>query len=494
MEFLHTDIDYSLIKLIPQEFALSKKILPFKSDANRLHVAVLKNSYSLLQQIQLITGKTVSLVEVPEADLERALSKYYNVNLTSLQNLNTSLDFKVVKKESNTFADRKTIQNDFSVVNKINELLSNAINQKISDIHFEPYDNEFRVRYRIDGRLHVVEKLDFFKRNAFISRLKIMSELDIAEKRRPQDGRIRMTSGDKVVDIRLSTMPTDFGEKIVLRILDKTAFKLDINNIGFDTNTRLKFTDKLSSPYGMILVTGPTGSGKTTTLYTALSNINKEDVNIMTIEDPIEYNLTGVNQAQVKPDIGFTFANALRSFLRQDPDVIMVGEIRDGETAEIAIRSALTGHLVLSTLHTNDAAAAVTRLIDMGVEPFLVATSLQLVMAQRLVRKICTHCKEEYKPDTGLVSKLFNGNSREIKFFRGSGCDHCSGTGFSGRTALIELLINSDKTSQQIIQNFSASEIRKTAIEEGMLTLRQHGILKLEEGVTTIEEVLRETV
>jgi len=489
-------ISENVLKLIPFELAVQKNVLPLSLDGNNLKVALLlKDDFSLIREIQLITGKTISAVEVPKTELRDGLEKHYKANTTEVEQSQNSQDFKIIKKKENGFSEQKVIQNDFAVVNKINELISTAINNGVSDLHFEPYESEFRVRYRIDGKLRVVEHLEQTKRFAFISRLKIMAELDIAEKRRPQDGRIRMGSGSKTVDIRLSTMPTDFGEKVVLRILDKSSFKLSIDNIGFDETTKEKFLDKLTSPYGMILVTGPTGSGKTTTLYTALNHINEPDVNLMTIEDPIEYNLTGINQGQVKSDIGFTFANALRSFLRQDPDIIMVGEIRDGETAEIAIRSALTGHLVLSTLHTNDAASAITRLIDMGVEPFLVATSLQMVMAQRLVRKICTHCKKEVEPDKTLISQLFNNdNYKEIEYFHGEGCDRCSNSGYGGRTALVELLPNSEKISQFIIKNESATNIRKLAINEGMLSLRDHGILKLQEGITTIEEVLRETL
>ncbi len=489
-------IDEKVLQLIPFELAVQKNVLPISLDQNQLTLALIsKDNFSLVREIQLITGKTVQVVEIPEEELKPALEKFYKVSTTQVEQSQSFEDFKIIKKKENNFSDQKAVQNDFAVVNKINELISTAINQGVSDLHFEPYENEFRVRFRVDGKLRIVEQLEQTKRFAYISRLKIMAELDIAEKRRPQDGRIRMGSGVKTVDIRLCTMPTDFGEKVVLRILDKSSFKLSIDNIGFDKKTKKKFLEKLSSPYGMILVTGPTGSGKTTSLYTALSHINKPDVNIMTIEDPIEYNLTGINQGQVKPDIGFTFANALRSFLRQDPDIIMVGEVRDGETAEIAIRSALTGHLVLSTLHTNDAASAITRLIDMGVEPFLVATSLQMVMAQRLVRKICTNCKTKSKPNEALVGQLFNnGGYKEIDFFHGEGCEKCSDTGYSGRTALIELLPNSENISQMIIQNESASNIRKLAMKEGMLSLRDHGILKLQEGITTIEEVLRETL
>ncbi len=399
--------DKSILTLIQPQFALKNKILPLEMVDDVLHVAVTNpGDVILLKDIMFATQKKVKPIKYDEEDIRDAITRYYNIKTTTGQSDGAAQDFSLVTKSLDSTSQMDDFRDDVSIIKKVNEILTNAIHTGASDIHFEPYEKVFRVRYRKDGKLIEAEDLQLQKKAAFISRLKIMADLDIAERRRPQDGRIRMEGGEKVVDIRVSTMPTDFGEKVVLRLLDKSAFKLDIENIGFTDKMKDEFIRALNKPHGIILVTGPTGSGKTTTLYTALNHINKPDVNILTIEDPIEYNLAGINQAHVRADIGFTFASALRSFLRQDPDVIMVGEIRDGETAEIAIRSALTGHLVLSTLHTNDAPSSVTRLIEMGVKPFLVASSLRIVMAQRLIRVICRNCKTESEPDKGLLKLL----------------------------------------------------------------------------------------
>jgi type IV pilus assembly protein PilB len=487
-------IDQTVLSLIPSSYALEHKIIPLEIEKDCLKVAMVNGQdFALMQDIMLLTSRNVTPVEMAENRIIDAIVKNYKIKLLKNRGLEQVKEFKLVDKVQEEYKEKIEIKDDLSVINEINKIVTEAVNQGSSDIHFEPYERFFRVRYRKDGALQDVKHLALDKKFAYISRLKIMAELDIAEKRRPQDGRIRMAGGKRIVDIRVSTMPTDFGEKVVLRLLDKSSFKLDLDNIGFTKNMKTRFENVLQSPFGMILVTGPTGSGKTTTLYTALSSLNKTDVNIMTIEDPIEYNLEGINQGHVRADIGFTFANALRSFLRQDPDIIMVGEIRDSETAEIAIRSALTGHLVLSTLHTNDAPSAITRLVDMGIEPFLVATSLKLVMAQRLVKKICTHCKTKYNIDTGLLKRLgFDDNNN--KFYKGKGCDYCNDTGYSGRTAVIEMLPITEKISELIMNNASAARIRKTAVQEGMLTLREHGIMKLKEGETTIDEVMRETM
>ncbi|HKI45095.1 MAG TPA: GspE/PulE family protein, partial [Balneolales bacterium] len=380
---------------------------------------------------------------------------------------------------------------DGSVVSQVNTIIHNAVNMKASDIHLEPYEESFRLRYRLDGVLQKMGELSPLQKDAILSRIKIMAKLDIAEKRRPQDGRIRIEKDKKTVDLRVSTLPTEFGEKIVLRILDKSEQRLELRQLGFDETNLSEFRKAISNPYGMILVTGPTGSGKTTTLYAALSELNTPEVNITTIEDPIEYNLPGINQTQVRSDIGLTFSAALRAILRQDPNIIMVGEVRDKETAEIAIRSALTGHLVFSTLHTNDAPSAITRLIDMGIEPFLVASSVRLVMAQRLVRRICSQCKTEYNPEPEVVAEL--GLQSQHKFFHGSSCERCNGTGFKGRVALIELMPVSDALSELVVKESGAHELKKQALAEGMVTLRQSGVEKVKEGVTTVEEVIRET-
>ncbi len=377
-----------------------------------------------------------------------------------------------------------------SVVQQVNNIIHKAIDNGISDIHFEPYEDFFRVRYRLDGVLQKVGELRLRQKDAVISRIKIMANLDIAEKRRPQDGRIKFDQKDNSVDLRVSTLPTNFGEKIVLRILDKSNQRLELDVLGFTQKNLESFRRALGYPYGMILVTGPTGSGKTTTLYSALNELNTEEVNITTIEDPIEYNLQGINQMHVRSDIGLDFSQALRAILRQDPNIIMVGEIRDRETAEIAIRAALTGHLVFSTLHTNDAPSAVTRLLDMGIEPFLVASSVRLVIAQRLVRKVCLNCKNITETDPDLLQEL--GMEQETTKV-GEGCEQCSDTGYQGRTALIELIESSSKLQELINDRSGAAKLKEQAVREGMTTLREKGIQKIKEGITTPSEVLRET-
>lgn len=381
-----------------------------------------------------------------------------------------------------------------SVIKQVESIIQEAINTGVSDIHIEPYEKKFRLRYRIDGVLQEVAELQFNQKDAMVSRVKIMADMDIAEKRRPQDGRIKFRSQDgNEIDLRVSILPTQHGEKIVLRILDKSQLQLKLESLGFDNDILRDFRKAIHNPYGMILVTGPTGSGKTTSLYAALNELNTQEVNITTIEDPIEYNLEGINQTQVHEEIGLSFAHTLRSILRQDPNIIMVGEIRDKETAEIAIRSALTGHLVFSTLHTNDASAAVSRLVDMGVEPFLIASSVRLVMAQRLVRKICSHCKEDYKPDPFMLKEL--GLAKEnIAYKKGRGCEKCNETGYKGRTALIELLVFNENISEKILSNADSGEIKKTAKKHGLTTLREVGIKKIKNYVTTVEEIYRETV
>lgn len=381
-----------------------------------------------------------------------------------------------------------------SVITQVDQIIQSAIELGVSDIHVEPYEKKLRLRYRIDGILQEVAALQISQKEAFVSRIKIMSELDIAEKRRPQDGRIKIRSKKgQEIDIRVSILPTHYGEKVVMRILDKSHLDLNLEALGFENHVLSDFKKGIRNPYGMILVTGPTGSGKTTTLYASLNELNTNEVNVTTIENPIEYNLEGINQTQVHEDIGLSFAHVLRSILRQDPNIIMVGEIRDKETAEIAIRSALTGHLVFSTLHTNDASSAISRLVDMGIEPFLVASSVRLVMAQRLVRKICKDCITEYSPDPIMIKDL-GINEEATKFYKGKGCEKCSDTGFKGRTALIELLVFDDVIADKVMEQGNAGDLKDLAIEKGMQTLRETGIRKIKEGVTTVEEIYRETV
>ncbi len=483
----------SIQNIISSQFAIENKILPLSVENNIIKVAMVEtNDVSIIRDIMFISSMKVIPVQMNEEEILKGISELYNVPLELKKEREQVKEFKVVQKSLTQYNGKEELKDDQSVILNVNKIITDAINSGTSDIHFEPFENIFKVRYRKDGRLVETQKLPIDKKFAYISRLKIMAELDIAEKRRPQDGRIRMMGGNKTVDIRVSTMPTDFGEKIVLRLLDKSSFKLDLDNIGFTELMKEQFEQALQSAHGIILVTGPTGSGKTTTLYTALNYLNNPDVNILTIEDPIEYNLEGINQTHVRADIGFTFAKALRSFLRQDPDIIMVGEIRDAETAEIAIRSALTGHLVLSTLHTNDAPTAITRLIEMGIEPFLVASSLRMVMAQRLVRKICIHCKTEYSPDEKLLKRLnFPDN---LQLYKGIGCDYCNQTGYAGRTAVIEMLPISERIAELIQNNSNSSKINKHAQSEGMLILREHAKIVAESGVTSLDEVLKETL
>jgi len=381
------------------------------------------------------------------------------------------------------------------VVKLANLILVEGIKKGVSDIHIEAYEKKFRVRYRLDGAMFEVMAPPMKLRAALTSRIKIMADLDIAERRLPQDGRIKLKLKDREVDMRVSSLPCLFGEKIVLRILDKSNLTLDLAKLGFEPKALQDFMTAISSPYGMVLVTGPTGSGKTTTLYSALNYINTEDINIMTAEDPVEYNLMGINQVHMKEEIGLNFAAALRSFLRQDPDVIMVGEIRDYETAEIAVKAALTGHLVMSTLHTNDAPSTINRLLNMGVEPFLVASSVILIMAQRLIRRICTGCKEEEQasPESLIEIGFDPEDAQSVVCFKGKGCNNCSNTGYKGRMAIYEVMPIGEELRELILQGASSDEIKKKVMSLRMKTLRMSGLQKVKEGVTTVEEVVNTT-
>jgi type IV pilus assembly protein PilB len=386
------------------------------------------------------------------------------------------------------------------VIKLVNVVLMSAIQKGASDIHIEPYEKEFRVRYRVDGILYNIMTPPMKMRDAITSRIKIMAKLDIAEKRLPQDGRIKIRFSDngqsKDIDFRVSCLPTLFGEKIVMRLLDKDKLMLDMTKLGFETDSLTKFEVAIQKPWGMVLVTGPTGSGKTNTLYSSIAKINTPETNIMTAEDPVEFNLPGINQVQVRENIGLNFAAALRSFLRQDPNIILVGEIRDFETAEIAVKAALTGHLVLSTLHTNDAPSTINRLMNMGIEPFLVASSVNLICAQRLVRRICTNCKTDHPtPAPALVQAGFsNDDAKNVMPKKGNGCEKCNNTGYKGRVGLYEVMEITDELRELVLVGASGLELRRKAIEEGMLTLRMSGLRKVKEGLTTIEEVARETV
>ncbi|MFO7445913.1 MAG: GspE/PulE family protein [Ignavibacteriaceae bacterium] len=465
------EISSEAVSLISAKHAFERDILPIEVKDNVFHVGVPnKNDLKLLNDISFYTGYKIKAIEIPPDIILQKLKEIYKQSDT---------------KKNGEEISTENVVNEYSNIEFVNQVITGAIKSFSSDIHFESFENSFRVRYRIDGHLREVLNLPKDRGLPVASRLKIMANLDISEKRRPQDGKIRFPFQNNIIDIRVSSLPTSFGEKIVLRILNKSQVQLDLSRLGL-SEPQLKILKRnINLPYGMILVTGPTGSGKTTTLYAALQAIHSVEKNIITVEDPIEYNFEGINQSNVKPEIGYDFACALRSFLRQDPDVIMVGEIRDRETAEIAIRASLTGHLVFSTLHTNDSSSAVTRLIDMGIEPFLVASSLRLVIAQRLVRVLCS-CKDKAEV-TDLPAGITDIHAPK-------GCSNCSFTGYKGRLAIFELLEINEGLSELISAKRTAEEIRKKAKENGFLTLRESGIEKINLGITSYDEVLRETM
>lgn len=477
-------------KTISKEVAQQYGVLPLEVNGPAIELGARQVlSAKVRKDLAFISGRDIT-VEILEADLfEAKFEEIYGTGWIS------NKDKRPTDEKGQQF--QKGIDKQFvsgSVVQQVRKIIDRAIERGASDIHLEPYEKRFRVRFRMDGVLQTMGTLVMQQKEAIISRIKIMSNLDIAEKRRPQDGRIRLNNHERDIDIRVSTLPTEHGEKAVLRILDRGALRLELGALGFTADIQRQFEQAIQNPFGIILVTGPTGSGKTTTLYAALQQLNSEHVNITTIEDPIEYNLDGINQTHVRSDIGLTFSKALRSFLRQDPDIIMVGEIRDKETAEIAIRASLTGHLVFSTLHTNDAPSAITRLIDMGVEPFLVASSVRLVMAQRLVRKVCDGCQEEYQPEVGLLSELnLNGSSKKVAYTKGSGCEKCFNTGYRGRTALFELMAVDETLAEMISGRATLGKLRDYARTEGMQTLREAGLEKIRQKVTTVDEVVKQT-
>jgi type IV pilus assembly protein PilB len=530
-------IDPSVLSLIPQEVAQKHSVLPLSRVGATLTLAMVDpTNVFAMDDVKFMTGLNVEPVVVAEGSVQAAIAKYYgssreielaanpadevayekaangngssgitHADLVSLDSIDFDTeqteDVEVV--EDNEEIDLTTLSRmseDAPVVRLVNVLLVDALRRGASDIHVEPYEKELRIRFRIDGVLYDVMHPPLKLRDALISRIKIMSKLDISEKRLPQDGRIKIKvkvdSRSRELDFRVSTLPTLFGEKVVLRLLDKQNLMLDMTKLGFEPDSLTKFKRNISKPYGMVLVTGPTGSGKTNTLYSALQSLNTVDTNIMTAEDPVEFNLPGINQVQMKEQIGLNFAAALRSFLRQDPNIILVGEIRDFETAEIAIKAALTGHLVLSTLHTNDAPSTISRLMNMGIEPFLVATSVNLIQAQRLIRRVCKDCKQEHQtPVEALVEVGFSTEeAKSIKTYKGKGCSTCNNTGYKGRIGLYEVMEITDEIRELILIGASALELRKKAIDDGMITLRESGLHKIRSGVTTVEEVVRETV
>jgi type IV pilus assembly protein PilB len=493
------EVDEKIIKLIPSEVALRHTVLPLKREARMLTVAMADpTNHSVLDDLKFITRFDIFPVIAGEYTLRTSIEKYYEQTDAQLETLLKDMeeeDLEIVEEEEDEEGAAAQIADDAPVVKLINGIMTDAVKRGASDIHIEPFEKEIRVRYRVDGSLLEVMKPPVKLKAALTSRVKIMSNLNIAERRVPQDGRIKMKMGNKVIDFRVSTLPVIFGEKIVLRILDKGNLTLDLTKFGFEPKAEKDLMRNILNPYGMVLVTGPTGSGKTTTLYSALSRVNNIDVNIMTAEDPVEYNIHGINQVLVRNEIGMTFAAALKAFLRQDPNIIMVGEIRDLETGSIAIKAALTGHLVLSTLHTNDAASTITRMIDMGIEPFNVASAVNLIVAQRLVRRVCERCKVEHEYSEEEVAALGIDAEKggEIQLFKGEGCDTCGGTGYKGRQGLYEVMALSPELRRQILRGVSSDELKETAIKEGMLTLRMDGMVKLQRGVTTLEEVVKET-
>ncbi|MFZ5980548.1 MAG: type IV-A pilus assembly ATPase PilB [Candidatus Zixiibacteriota bacterium] len=494
------ELNPEVVKLIPLDIARKFKVIAISKINKNLLVAISDpNNIYVLDAIKFITGCNIQPVISPESAILKAIDANYHDGAgfsDILKGMEDDPDLEVVSTEdAPSEMDLMSQIQDKPLVKLVDSIISDAIRMGASDIHFEMYEKRIRVRYRIDGDLQEMAPLPFKYRAAIVSRIKIMAELDISERRLPQDGRIKIKIAGRTVDLRVSVLPTIFGEKVVMRILDPQALKVDMTQLGFRQEDLNKFQDRIHSPYGIILVTGPTGSGKTTTLYSALQQLNTIDVNIMTAEDPVEFNFEGINQVAVKSEIGLTFASALRSFLRQDPDIIMVGEIRDSETGDIAIKAALTGHLVFSTLHTNDAPSSVTRLIDMGVPYYLVASATRLIMAQRMTRKICEHCKEEINLTQEQVDSLKVPEEllRNIRAFKGRGCKECGNTGKSGRTGIYEVMPITPSIEALILAKASDTEIRKEAMKEGMFSLRMAAVDKMKKGLISIDEVFATT-
>ncbi len=495
------EVPAEVVRLIPTSLVRRHHLVPISMTGSTLTLAMSDPSNLVaINEVKFLTGYDVKVAVATTSSVTAAIQQLYDEGSDYSEVLAQveSDDVELVRQEEEV--DVKELERateDAPVVRLVNAILTSAIKRRASDVHLEPFEKMFRVRYRVDGVLEEIMKPPLKLKNAITSRIKVMASLDIAERRLPQDGRIKLKVGPgQDMDFRVSVLPTIFGEKIVLRLLDKSNLQLDMSKLGFEENALNDFKEAISKPYGMVLVTGPTGSGKTTTLYSALSELNKIWSNISTAEDPVEYNLVGINQVQINEDIGLNFANSLRAFLRQDPDIIMVGEVRDFETAEIAIKAALTGHLVLSTLHTNDAPSTINRLLNMGVEPFLVASSVNLVLAQRLARLICNGCREPAEVPPQALEEL--GLSREeaaiFACYRGTGCPQCSGSGYRGRIALYEVMPMSEEIRELVLAGASANEIKRTATNLGMRTLRQSGLAKLQEGLTTIEEIVRVTM
>jgi type IV pilus assembly protein PilB len=550
IDLAHFEIDPAIIKVVPGEVARKYGVLPVNKTGATLTIAMGDpTNVFAMDDIKFMTGYNVEPVVASEIALRKAIDKHYGtprsvvlkerakqgsgptltdssslddvmassaltmddmasvglgeLNMDEITGLDTGADVDVVRGEEGQEIDLSDLAKSSEsapIIKVSNLILIEALKAGASDIHVEPYEKEFRVRFRVDGILHNIMALPMRTRDPLISRLKIMAKLDISEKRLPQDGRIkirlRVEERSRDLDLRVSSVPTQFGEKVVMRLLDKSKLQLDMTQLGFEQEPLRRFKDAIDRPYGIVLVTGPTGSGKTNTLYSAIAALNDPTVNIMTAEDPIEFNLSGINQVQMKEQIGLTFASALRSFLRQDPDIVLVGEIRDFETAEIAVKAALTGHLVLSTLHTNDAPSTINRLMNMGIEPFLVATSVNCICAQRLVRRICTQCAEDMETPPQMLMQVGYAPDevKSLRIKRGRGCERCNNTGYKGRVGLFEVLSFTDEIRDMILSGASSIELKRKAIEEGMVSLRMSGLQKIKEGATTLEEVLRETV
>ncbi len=504
------EIDPNVIKLIPQDTALRYQVIPLSRVGSVLTIAMTDpTNVFAMDDIKFMTGFNVEPVVASESAIAESITRFYGGGSSSHEELsNLMKDLVDEDQELELAADEEQLDasalekaaEEAPIIKLVNLILTDSVKRGASDIHVEPYENEMRVRFRIDGVLQTVMNPPLKLRDAMTSRVKIMAKLDIAEKRLPQDGRImikyKADGKKKELDFRVSSVPTLYGEKIVMRLLDKENLRLDMTKLGFEQESLKKFERNILKPYGMVLVTGPTGSGKTNTLYSSVARLNQVDTNIMTAEDPVEFQLAGINQVQMKEQIGLNFAAALRAFLRQDPNIILVGEIRDFETAEIAVKAALTGHLVLSTLHTNDAPSTISRLMNMGIEPFLVATSVNLICAQRLVRRICVNCKEELEvPEQALIDAGYSPEEvKTTKIYHGKGCSTCNKGGYKGRTGLYEVMEINDELRELILVGASALELKKKAVEQGMITLRRSGLIKAALGQTTMEEVLRETV
>ncbi len=488
------------VEKLSVKFMKQARFVPVNLDGDELTIAMADTSDTEVKEaIEVSLGYRIRPVKGKPEDIADVLDRLYGSGTQSIEAIIEEADGQgenALSAESDDVEHLKDLASEAPIIRLVNRLIHNALELRASDIHFEPFDNSFQIRYRIDGVLHEIERPPARLQAAIISRVKIMARLDIAERRLPQDGNIKLKISDREIDFRVSTIPTIYGESVVMRILDRESLVLNLKQLGFPDDIYQKYVDLVRNPYGMVLVTGPTGSGKTSTLYTTLSMINSTESKIITLEDPVEYQLRNINQIQVKPKIGMTFSRGLRSIVRQDPDIILVGEIRDAETAEIAIQSALTGHLLFSTLHTNDSAGAITRLLDMGVEHFLLSSTLLGILAQRLVRIICPDCKERTTPEDRLVRamNLSDKTLEQTEFYHGSGCEACHHTGFKGRTAIFEYLPVNNKIRREIVNRSSTETIKQTAQECGVRTLRQDGWKKVEQGITTIGEVLRVTL